>query len=149
MCAGAPRNAEMSASILMVDDDEAVCDLVAEILAPHRVDPAITGEDALRLLRAGTQYDLLITDVVLPGRYDGFALARQAKALRPSLKVFYTSGYFTGLPAADDSETFYGRFIAKPFRPAQLRAEVARALAEPASLTEPPALTQWRRGAVA
>jgi DNA-binding NtrC family response regulator len=138
----------MKANILVVDDDETVCDLVVELLAPHNVTAAITGEDALRLLRASTEYDILITDVVLPGRYDGFALARQAKALRPTLKVFYASGYFTGLPAADDSESFYGKFIAKPFRAAELRAEVARALAEP-TRPEPATLTPWRRGAAA
>jgi DNA-binding NtrC family response regulator len=136
----------MRASILVVDDDEAVCELVTEILAPHDVVAAITGEDALRLLRGSTAFDILITDVVLPGRYDGFALARQAKALRPNLKVFYASGYFTGLPAADDSESFYGKFIAKPFHAAELRAEVARALADPAT---PAPVLRWRRGAAA
>src|SRR4051794_15837123 len=99
----------MAATILIVDDDEAICDLVAEALAPHRVVAALCGEDALTLLRGSNSIDVLLTDVVLPGRYDGFALARQAKALRPDLKVFYASGYFTGLPAADDNEAFYGK----------------------------------------
>jgi DNA-binding NtrC family response regulator len=139
----------MRATILVVDDDEAVCDLVKEMLAPHKVVAAITGEDALRLLRTSTEYDIMLTDVVLPGRYDGFALARQAKALRPYLKVFYTSGYFTGLPAADDSESFYGTFIAKPFSAAKLRAEVARALAEPPGPEETAAAARWRRGRAA
>jgi DNA-binding NtrC family response regulator len=139
----------MRATILVVDDDESVCDLVTEILAPHKVVAAITGEDALRLLRASTAYDILLTDVVLPGRYDGFALARQAKALRPHLKVFYASGYFSDLPAADDSETFYGTFIAKPFSAATLRAEVARALAEAPPPAEPAGVARWRRGQAA
>jgi DNA-binding NtrC family response regulator len=140
----------MSATILVVDDDEAVCDLVIEFLAPHKVIAAITGEDALRLLRASTEFDILLTDVVLPGRYDGFALARQAKALRPHLKVFYASGYFSELPAADDSESFYGKFIAKPFRPAELRAEIARALADTAPApAEAAAVGGWRGGKAA
>jgi DNA-binding NtrC family response regulator len=139
----------MRATILVVDDDEAVCDLVKEMLAPHEVVAAITGEDALRLLRSSTKYDILLTDVVLPGRYDGFALARQAKALRPHLRVFYASGYFTDLPAADDSETFYGTFIAKPFSGAALRAEVARALAETPPPLEAAPLGPWPRGRAA
>jgi DNA-binding NtrC family response regulator len=140
----------MKARILVVDDDEAVCDLVAEILSPHEVIAAITGEDALRLLRAPIEFDILLTDVVLPGRYDGFAVARQAKALRPRLKVFYASGYFTGLPAAGDGDSFYGTFIAKPFRPADLRAEVARALASIPSLpADPAALPPWGHGKAA
>jgi DNA-binding NtrC family response regulator len=141
----------MAATILIVDDDEAVCELVQETLSPHRVVSAMTGEDALRVLRSTTGIDILITDVVLPGRYDGFALARQAKALRPRLKVFYVSGYFSDLPQSDDVESFYGKFIGKPFRPSDLRAEVARALAEPAP--EPvdvaASVYRWRRGAAA
>ena len=135
----------MRATILVVDDDEAVCDLVADILAPHKVVAAITGEDALRLLRASAEYDILLTDIVLPGRYGGFALARQAKALRPHLEVFYASGYFSELPSAEDGESFYGRFIAKPFRPAELRAEIARALADVSpGPVEAAVVARWR-----
>jgi two-component system cell cycle sensor histidine kinase/response regulator CckA len=140
----------MVGTVLVVDDDEAICDLVAETLSPYTVLSAITGEDALRMLRSPTPIDVLLTDVVLPGRYDGFALARQAKALRPALKVFYASGYYSGLPSIGDGETFYGAFIAKPFRAAELRAEIARALAEPANQrVVRPALRRWRNDAAA
>jgi CheY-like chemotaxis protein len=122
-----------SAQILVVEDDEPVADLVAQVLLPHRVTAVLDGDDALTLLRGRQPFDLLITDIVLPGRYDGFALARQAKALRPSLNVLYASGYFSKLPS-DDHETFYGRFIAKPYRIGQLRLEVQRALGSVASL---------------
>jgi CheY-like chemotaxis protein len=128
----------MVATILIVDDDEAVCEIVQEILAPYNVLSAFTGEDGLRILRSTTAIDMLITDVVLPGRYDGFALARQAKALRPRLKVFYASGYFTDLPQSDDIESFYGKFLAKPFRPEEQ---------EPVEVA--PSVYRWRRGAAA
>jgi DNA-binding NtrC family response regulator len=117
----------MSANILVVEDDEPIADLVAETLLPHSVTSVLCGEDALSLLRSGAPFQLLITDIVLPGRYDGWALARQAKALRPELKVLYASGYFDRLPV-DDHDAFYGRFIAKPYRIGQLRLEVQRAL---------------------
>jgi CheY-like chemotaxis protein len=117
----------MSVNILVVEDDEPIADVVAQALVPHTVTSVLSGEDALTLLRGRQPFDLLITDIVLPGRYDGFALARQAKALRPEIKVLYASGYFSKLPT-DDHETFYGRFIAKPYRIGQLRLEVQRAL---------------------
>jgi CheY-like chemotaxis protein len=117
----------MSVNILVVEDDEPIADVVAQALVPHTVTSVLSGEDALTLLRGREPFDLLITDIVLPGRYDGFALARQAKALRPEIKVLYGSGYFSKLPA-DDHETFYGRFIAKPYRIGHLRLEVQRAL---------------------
>src|SRR5689334_11111635 len=103
----------MSVNILVVEDDEAIADVVRQALVPHDVTSVLSGEEALTLLRGRQRFDLLVTDIVLPGRYDGFALARQAKALRPEIKVLYASGYFSKLPT-DDHETFYGRFIAKP-----------------------------------
>jgi two-component system cell cycle sensor histidine kinase/response regulator CckA len=116
-----------SANILVVEDDEPIADLVMQALVPHNVTAVFDGEEALRLLRSRTPFDLLITDCILPGRYDGFALARQAKALRPQLEILYASGYFSKLPTGDH-DTFYGRFLAKPYRIGQLRLEVQRAL---------------------
>jgi two-component system cell cycle sensor histidine kinase/response regulator CckA len=128
-----------SAKILVVEDDQPIADVVAQALVPHEVTAVLDGEEALTLLRSRTPFDLLITDCVLPGRYDGFALARQAKALRPDIEILYASGYFSKLPT-DDHETFYGRFIAKPYRLGQLRLEVSRALRLaplPAELADP------------
>jgi two-component system cell cycle sensor histidine kinase/response regulator CckA len=136
--------------ILIVDDDEAICELVTEALAPHRVISALCGEDALAVLRGPLPIDVLICDVVLPGRYDGFALARQAKALRPTLQVLYARGYFSALPAAGDHDAFYGKFLAKPFTPSTLRDEIDRALGSPSDDDGSGAgAYRWRRGAAA
>jgi CheY-like chemotaxis protein len=107
-------------TVLVVDDDDDVRDLAVAVLeaSGYRVLAAADGEAALRTLAADQAVDVLFTDVVMPG-LDGFALARLALVLRPELRVVYASGYFVGLvPAAP--------LLAKPYRPAQLAAEIGR-----------------------
>jgi CheY-like chemotaxis protein len=74
------------------------------------------GPSALRLLeRQEGRVDLLFTDVVLPGGMTGAVLAEQARALRPELKVLFTTGY------ARNAIVHHGRLdpgvelITKPF----------------------------------
>jgi CheY-like chemotaxis protein len=77
----------------------------------------------LGLLKADTPIDVLFTDVVLPGGIGGYQLAEQARALRPSLKVLYMSGYSED-SVAEPSTLNADRLVQKPFR----RAEIARAI---------------------
>ena len=102
--------------IAIVDDDASVRRALQRLVksAGYTVLTARDGTEALAIAEQSDEpIHVLITDVVLPGRYDGFALARQAKALRPRLKVFYASGYYSSLPASGDDDAFYGKFIAK------------------------------------
>jgi CheY-like chemotaxis protein len=80
-------------TILFVEDETPVRDLVIRILSEKgfRVFAASDAHEALRLL-AAHPIDLLFTDVVMPGM-DGVQLARQAKRLRPTIKVLFTTGY--------------------------------------------------------
>ncbi len=80
--------------ILLVDDDEGVRDYTALVLeeAGYEVHAAANGEAAFQLLAAGEAFDLLITDVVMPG-WDGTELARRVRLVRPDLKVLFTTGY--------------------------------------------------------
>ncbi|HEY4135174.1 MAG TPA: ATP-binding protein [Alphaproteobacteria bacterium] len=81
--------------ILVVEDDALVRSTVDRMLQElgYRVLLASTGEEALPFLEGDAHIDLLFTDVVLPGRLGGKALAEQACALRPGLSVIYSSGY--------------------------------------------------------
>jgi CheY-like chemotaxis protein len=82
------------------------------------------GPAALRALDRQPRVDLLFTDVVLPGGMTGAQLAAQAKAIRPSLKVLFTTGY------ARNSIIHHGRLdkgvqlIVKPFSFNELAAKV-------------------------
>ena len=84
----------MSVKILLVDDDDDVRDYTALVLedAGFEVRVASRGEAAMHVLASGEPFDLLITDVVMPG-WDGTELARRVKLLRPDLKVLFITGY--------------------------------------------------------
>ncbi len=86
------------------------------------------GREALALLRSGKPFDLLLSDVVMPGGLGGIDLARAARRLRPKLKILLTSGYAAdaGLAPGTDGEF---PFIAKPFHPAVLARRLRALLA--------------------
>jgi signal transduction histidine kinase/CheY-like chemotaxis protein len=82
-------------AILLVEDDQDVRAYVAETLRGLRysIKEAPNGENALKLLDGdGTRFDLLLTDVVLPGM-NGRVLADKVKAQRPGIKVLFMTGY--------------------------------------------------------
>jgi two-component system NtrC family sensor kinase len=86
--------------VLVVDDDTYVCDVVTRVLANHgyEADVAHTGEEALRLL-GRRSYDLLVSDVRMPGDYDGIDVhdrlqMRNAEAHRRM--VFMTGNLLDG-----------------------------------------------------
>jgi CheY-like chemotaxis protein len=80
-------------TILVVDDDTVVRDVVIQMLSTHGfgVLTAGSGYEALRILTQRT-VDLLLTDIVMPGM-DGVELAKEARQLRPGLKVLFGTGY--------------------------------------------------------
>jgi CheY-like chemotaxis protein len=117
--------------ILVVEDDGLVRELATELLTDAGSDVASVpdADAALRALEASTPPALLFTDIVMPGRVDGVAPAREAKRRLPELRVVYTTGYASRF-AREGAEELYGPLIAKPHSPDQLRAEIAKALAK-------------------
>ncbi len=118
------------ACILVVEDDSAVRELVAEILRSNgfSVIEAAIAEEAFSLLGiTRTQPDLVLSDVVMRGM-SGFDFARKLRLSHPALKVIFMSGY-TELAADADFRTESARLLRKPFLPAQLLEYVRRELA--------------------
>jgi signal transduction histidine kinase len=110
-----------SLRILVVDDQKSVCELACEYLKRlgHSPTPAYSAGSALGLL-GSQRFDLLFTDVVMPGAMDGLALAREARRRWPSMPVLLCSGYTEGLDEGN------GGFpvLDKPYRERQLRAAI-------------------------
>jgi len=81
-------------TILIVEDDEGVRQYAAEILRDlnYHVIEAKDASSALKLLEADKKFDLLLTDVVLPGK-NGRELADEVLRRRPSTKVIFMTGY--------------------------------------------------------
>jgi CheY-like chemotaxis protein len=82
------------ARILLTEDDDEVRALVVDMVAlgGHALTAARDGDAALPLLQQG-DFDLLITDVRMPGQLNRFTLAQKARVLQPSIKIIYMTGY--------------------------------------------------------
>jgi CheY-like chemotaxis protein len=80
--------------VLLVEDDPAMLRYAERtlILLGYTVDTALTGDAAAELLRSRA-HDIMLTDVVLPGRLNGPRLANLAQELQPGIKVLFMSGY--------------------------------------------------------
>lgn len=108
--------------ILLVEDDDLVREHVVEQLRHlgYSVTSAGCGGEALERVRCGEEFDLVFTDIVMPGM-NGVDLAKQVRTLRPHLPILYTSGYTDG--ALCDSGAL---LLLKPYRKKDL-AEMIRA----------------------
>ncbi|MCC5872029.1 MAG: response regulator [Gammaproteobacteria bacterium] len=121
--------------ILLVEDDDLVRAFVSRSLDQlgYRVMPVADGPAAIHLLETGERFDLLFTDVVLPGGMSGRQVADAVSRLQPDVRVLYASGY------SDNAIVHHGRldhdvaFLGKPFSQAQLAMKVRRVLDEPAT----------------
>ncbi len=115
--------------ILVVDDEEGVRSFVAEALDldGHSVDQADGGPAALALLRK-REYDLLITDLKMPGM-SGIELLDAARGEQPSLQVIVLTAHGSVEVAVDAMKRGALDFIQKPVSgPAELRLLARRAL---------------------
>jgi CheY-like chemotaxis protein len=119
-----------SENILLVEDDELVRQYAATQLAMlgYRVLRAANGVEALEILGLDAPIDLLFTDVVMPGGVDGPELARRAQALRPALRVLYTSGYTQNAIVHHGRLDPGVRLLSKPYQRSALARCVREAL---------------------
>ena len=119
-----------SETILAVDDDPAMLELVGEVLTPlgYNVLFAATGEEALQVAQTGMEkIDLLLTDVVLPG-IKGQELAEKILTSDPHVCVLFMSGYLCPSMAYDESEKKVEAFVQKPFTPNTLVRKMRKLL---------------------
>lgn len=84
-----------SETILVVEDDEDLCETVVEMLAElgYHILKVNEAAGALAIIQSGVKIDLLFTDVVMPGVLRSPDMVRKARECLPNLAVLYTSGY--------------------------------------------------------
>ncbi|MGR4926822.1 response regulator [Bradyrhizobium sp. CAR08] len=116
-------------TVLVVEDDEAVQGVVADVLNEGGFEPATarTGEEAVTLLKGRqTHYSALVTDINLLGRFNGWDVARAAREVDPNFPVVYMTD------AAADEWAIQGVpnsiLLRKPFAPAQIVTAVSQLL---------------------
>ncbi|QBX38097.1 PAS domain S-box protein [Brevundimonas sp. S30B] len=123
----APAHAGRGETVLVVDDEETVRMLVAEVLgeAGYQVIEAPDGAAGLDILRSRRRIDLLISDVGLPGGLNGRQVADAAREARPDLKVLFITGYAEEAAAVGDGRLAPGMAVmTKPFAMTELTQRV-------------------------
>jgi CheY-like chemotaxis protein len=103
------------ARILLAEDDRAVREFVTRALTHHGHEVFAVG-DGLEALDAlqHREFDLLVTDIVMPGM-DGIALALKLAKDRPELKILMMSGYSAERQRAHNLEELIHKVLPKPF----------------------------------
>jgi CheY-like chemotaxis protein len=111
-----------SARILLVEDDESLREVPVRMLRRqgYEVVEARNGEEAIKRLSADGPFDLLFTDVVLPGGMNGVEIAAQAKRGQPDIKVLYTTGYSENAVVHNGQLDPGVTLISKPYRRQEL-----------------------------
>ena len=99
---------------LIAEDELLIRELVTEDLtdAGFAVTAVNNAANALAALEDGAPVDLLFTDIQMPGPMDGWELGRKALAMRPEIKVIYSTGYSDRTDDLSSRE----RCITKPYR---------------------------------
>ncbi len=118
-------------SVLLVEDDEDVRRFTADALAElgHRVKPVDNAERALACLADGEDFDLLLTDVVMPGM-DGRRLADEALRRKPGLKVLFMTGYTPNAIIHNGVLDPGTQLLSKPFAISQLAEKLRTVLGD-------------------
>ncbi len=125
--------------ILVVEDQPEVRALVVRLLVDYgyEVTEAASGPAALAILREDADFDLLFTDIVLPGGMDGTVLAKGARKLCPALAILYTTGYTGNALVHGGALDRDAAVIAKPFDKRKLARMVREALDRDGGRTAP------------
>jgi two-component system cell cycle sensor histidine kinase/response regulator CckA len=121
-----------SRSILVIDDEEAVLDVVRRFLeiAGHDVACVSSGSEALEQLSSGRPCDLIILDLMMP-REDAVALFQRLQQRRPGVPVLLCTGVPEAEPAPELLRRGAAGLIRKPFRMNELWYAVKQALLTP------------------
>jgi DNA-binding NtrC family response regulator len=118
-----------SARLLLVDDDEAACRLLAEVLEreAYRVVTALSADEALAALDEPVPFDAILTDLRMPDK-SGLDLLRIVRERDPAALVLVLTAFGDAAAAGDAIRAGAYDFISKPYDIAALRETLARAL---------------------
>jgi len=116
--------------VLVVEDNKDVLKLTSSIVESlgYSVLTAVDGDKAIKILEEQSDIDLLLTDVMLPGKLNGPELAKRAAALYPDLKILFNSGYAEQAIVQSGLLEEGVNLISKPFRKQQLANKIEEVL---------------------
>ncbi len=117
-------------SILVIEDDDDVRDLAVHLIEGlgYSVVAVPTAAEAREAFRAHRHFDLLLSDVVLPGGTSGPEFAGEIRATAPETKILFMSGYPDGQHGTADLSVADARLLTKPFLRHELAAVLSKVL---------------------
>ena len=117
------------AHILLAEDDESLRKFLAQALvkAGHDVTDFGDGGDVFECLK-GFRFDLLVTDIVMPGM-DGIELAKRAAEMDSALKIMFITGFAAVALHPSSGAPKQAKVLSKPFHLREIVAEVERMIA--------------------
>jgi len=117
------------AQILLAEDDESLRRFLAQALAKagHAVTDFGDGAEAHECLK-GFRFDLLLTDIVMPGM-DGIELAKRAAEMDSNLKIMFITGFAAVALHPSSNAPKQAKILSKPFHLREIVAEVDRMIA--------------------
>ncbi len=120
--------------ILVAEDESGVLAILVSVLrkAGYDVVAATSGDAALEVFEKDHDFDLLVTDVVMPGRLLGPGLVRELRAIRPDLPAIFLTGYAAEATVHGNGLRQEDIRLMKPIRRAELLATIAEVLRTPA-----------------
>jgi signal transduction histidine kinase len=120
--------------VLVVDDQEVICELIAEYLHAdgHTTECVYRGDEALDHFRTGS-FDLVITDQSMPGM-NGAQLASAIKRLTPDTPIILLTGFGDEMMAMGGNPAEVDIILGKPTNCADLRQAVCQAMSNSKSL---------------
>jgi CheY-like chemotaxis protein len=126
------QTTSQGAQILVVDDDPFIREVTLRRLTSlgYRAIAAATGAEALEALASGADIDLLLTDIRMPGGLHGPALAKEARRLRPQIKVLFVTGAPDDTLLQDDADEDGGQLLLKPCTKAELAEKIREVLTD-------------------
>jgi len=117
------------AHILLAEDDESLRKFLTQALvrAGHAVTDFGDGGEAWECLK-GFRFDLLLTDIVMPGM-DGIELAKRAAEMNAALKIMFITGFAAVALHPSSQAPKQAKVLSKPFHLREIVAEVDRMIA--------------------
>ncbi|HEY1711214.1 MAG TPA: response regulator [Rhizomicrobium sp.] len=118
------------ANILLAEDDESLRRFLAAALvkAGHAVTDFGDGEAAYECLKNVAAFDLLLTDIVMPGM-DGIELAKRAAEINETLKIMFITGFAAVALHPSSNAPKQAKVLSKPFHLREIVQEVERMIA--------------------
>jgi PAS domain S-box-containing protein len=125
-----PLVAGSSGTVLVVDDEADLVEVALAYLAEMGLTAleAKDGASALEVLGQHGEIDLMVTDFVMPGGMNGAELALRARALRPGLKIIYSSGFPAEALAEKSMAVIDGPMLRKPYQRSEFESMVHRVM---------------------